>query len=60
MAIPTSIFWGKQDLIVPLESAVLDFQTIKRSELKVIDKCGLSPQIENPDESERITFNFSS
>ena len=60
VSIPTSIVWGKQDRIVPLECAELYHQTIKGSELKVIDGCGHSPQIEKPDEFVRIALDFFS
>ena len=58
VSIPTSIVWGKQDRIVPLECAELYHQAIKGSDLKVIDNCGHSPQIEKPDEFVRIALDF--
>jgi pimeloyl-ACP methyl ester carboxylesterase len=60
VSIPTSIVWGRQDRIVPVECAELYHQSIKESHLEIIDKCGHSPHIERPDEFVRIALDFFS
>lgn len=46
--VPTLIVWGKQDAIVPVNCGELYQQAIPDAKLIVIDHCGHSPQIENP------------
>ena len=56
--IPTRIVWGHQDQIVPLECGQLYQKAIPGSELRVIDGCGHSPQVEKPDEFVRLALDF--
>ena len=45
---PTLVVWGKQDAIAPVECAELYSGAIPNSKVHVIDRCGHSPQLENP------------
>ena len=56
--IPTRIVWGHQDKIVPLECAQLYQKALAGSDLKVIDGCGHSPQVEKPDEFVKLALDF--
>jgi 2-hydroxy-6-oxonona-2,4-dienedioate hydrolase len=58
VSIPTRIVWSKQDRLVPLECGELYHRAISGSDLKIIDNCGHSPQIQKPDEFVRIALDF--
>lgn len=47
---PTLVVWGKHDGLVPLAHGEAYHQAIQGSELKVIERCGHSPQFERPAE----------
>jgi pimeloyl-ACP methyl ester carboxylesterase len=47
---PTLIVWGKQDAIFPLNCGELYHRTLTNSTLHVIDRCGHSPALEQPEE----------
>ena len=46
--VPTLIIWGKQDLLVPLDTAERFAKGIRGSKLIVIDNAGHLPQVEQP------------
>ena len=52
------VVWGKEDRIVPLESAELYRRAIPGAELKLIEHCGHLPHLERPDEFLRIVDGF--
>jgi pimeloyl-ACP methyl ester carboxylesterase len=56
--LPTLIVWGKQDRLVPLAHGQAYRNAIQGSELKVIDRCGHSPQIERPAEFVALVEEF--
>lgn len=55
---PTLVVWGKQDRLVPLAHGEAYHQAIHGSELKVIDRCGHSPQLERPAEFVALVEEF--
>jgi len=55
---PTLVVWGKQDRLVPLAHGETYHNAIRGSELKVIDRCGHSPQLERPAEFVAMVEEF--
>ena len=51
---PTLIVWGKQDAIIPLECGEIYQQALPNAQLEVIDRCGHSPQVEKPQEFNKV------
>ena len=58
LRVPTLIVWGREDRIVPLESADLYQQTIPAARVDIIDRCGHNPHLEKPDEFARVVTEF--
>lgn len=56
--IPSLIVWGRQDRIVPLECGELYHRALQGSTLHVVDQCGHSPQIEQPEEFLKVVTGF--
>ena len=57
---PTLVVWGRQDAIIPVESGELYGHVLSNSTLKVVDRCGHSPQIEKPQEFQAAITDFLS
>jgi 4,5:9,10-diseco-3-hydroxy-5,9,17-trioxoandrosta-1(10),2-diene-4-oate hydrolase len=55
---PTLIIWGAQDLIIPVAHAQIAHQMIRNSRLHIFDRCGHVPQIEKPEEFNRLVLEF--
>jgi pimeloyl-ACP methyl ester carboxylesterase len=55
---PTLVVWGKQDCLVPPAHGEAYRDAIRGAQLKVIDKCGHSPQLEKPAELATIVEQF--
>ncbi|MGE0826526.1 MAG: alpha/beta fold hydrolase [Candidatus Binatia bacterium] len=55
---PTLIVWGKQDGLVPVAHGEAYRNAIRGAELKVIDRCGHSPQLERPAEFVAMVEEF--
>ena len=55
---PTLIIWGAQDPIIPVAHAHIAHQMIRNSRLHIIDRCGHVPQIEKPEEFNRLVLEF--
>lgn len=55
---PTLLLWGKQDRIVPLAVGKRLNQTIKQSQLIVIDKCGHALPEEQPEQAVSAILGF--
>jgi len=55
---PTLVIWGKQDGLVPLAHGETYRNAIAGAELKVIDRCGHSPQLERPAEFVALVEEF--
>ncbi|HTT75745.1 MAG TPA: alpha/beta hydrolase, partial [Candidatus Binataceae bacterium] len=56
--LPALIIWGKEDRIVPLESAELYRRAITGAKLEVIERCGHLPHLERPPEFLRAVNDF--
>jgi 4,5:9,10-diseco-3-hydroxy-5,9,17-trioxoandrosta-1(10),2-diene-4-oate hydrolase len=54
----TLIVWGKNDRVIPSEHAVLGKKNMLHAELHTIGKCGHMPQVEHPDEFNRVVLEF--
>ena len=57
---PALVVWGKQDAITPLECGEMYQQALPNASLKVIDQCGHSPQVEKPQEFNKVVTEFLS
>ena len=57
---PALVVWGKQDAIIPLECGEMYQQALPNASLKVIDQCGHSPQVEKPQEFNKVVIAFLS
>lgn len=55
---PTLVVWGKQDRLVPLAHGEAYRDAITGAELKVLDQCGHSPQLERPAEFVTLVEGF--
>jgi pimeloyl-ACP methyl ester carboxylesterase len=55
---PTLVVWGRQDGLVPLAHGEAYRDAITGAELKVIDRCGHSPQLERPAEFVTLVEEF--
>jgi len=55
---PTLIIWGAQDPIIPVAHAHIAHQMIRNSQLHIFDRCGHLPQIEKPEEFNRLVLDF--
>lgn len=55
---PTLIIWGAQDPIIPVAHAHIAHQMIRNSRLHIFDRCGHVPQIEKPEEFNRLVLEF--
>lgn len=58
LAMPTLVVWGKNDPVIPLAHGERATPLIPLGRLAVIDRCGHCPQLERPDEFNRITRAF--
>ena len=58
--IPTMLFWGANDEIIPVKHAHRAAQTIPNAELHVFEDCGHWPQMEHTEEFNRLLLEFLS
>ena len=56
--VPTLVVHGDKDWVVPLEFAKILAQEIPNSRLEVFERCGHSPQLEEPDRFVSLVFDF--
>jgi pimeloyl-ACP methyl ester carboxylesterase len=56
--IPTLIFWGRQDRIIPIKHAPIASASIPNAKLTVFDKCGHMPMFEYPEGFNKLTLDF--
>ncbi|HUN59005.1 MAG TPA: alpha/beta hydrolase [Candidatus Binataceae bacterium] len=56
--VPSLIVWGKEDRIVPLESAELYRRALRDAKLELIERCGHLPHLERPAEFLRVVNDF--
>jgi 4,5:9,10-diseco-3-hydroxy-5,9,17-trioxoandrosta-1(10),2-diene-4-oate hydrolase len=55
---PTLLTWGRDDRMLPLESALLGFRRLPDAELHVFSRCGHWPQVERKTDFERLVIDF--
>jgi 4,5:9,10-diseco-3-hydroxy-5,9,17-trioxoandrosta-1(10),2-diene-4-oate hydrolase len=55
---PTLLTWGRDDRMLPLESALLGFRQLPNAELHVFSRCGHWAQIERKTDFERLVIDF--
>jgi pimeloyl-ACP methyl ester carboxylesterase len=55
---PTLVVWGRQDRLVPLAHGEAYYKAIGGATLKVIERCGHAPQLEQPGEMAEILTDF--
>ena len=55
---PTLIIWGQQDGIIPVAHAYVAKEKIPNAELHIFDHCGHVPQIERPEEFNKLVLEF--
>ncbi len=55
---PTLIFWGQQDRILPLAHAHIAAKKIRNARLHIFDHCGHMPQLEHPEEFNKLVLDF--
>ena len=58
ITVPTLIFWGQQDRILPVAHAQVAENKIPNSQLQIFDSCGHFPQLERPEEFNSIVLKF--
>jgi pimeloyl-ACP methyl ester carboxylesterase len=58
MDIPTLIIWGSHDAAVPVAHAYRARDLILNSEVRILEGCGHMPQVERPEEFNRLVLGF--
>ena len=56
--VPTMLFWGVEDEIIPVEHAYRAVQAIPGAGLHVFEECGHWPQMEHPEKFNRLMLEF--
>ena len=56
--VPTLIIWGRNDELIPLAKGEQFHQGIAGSKMAVIDQCGHLPELEKPEEFDRVLTDF--
>jgi 4,5:9,10-diseco-3-hydroxy-5,9,17-trioxoandrosta-1(10),2-diene-4-oate hydrolase len=57
---PTLIIWGKQDAILPVKHAYFARGRIPNAHLHIFEQCGHMPNVEKPEEFNRVVLEFLS
>jgi pimeloyl-ACP methyl ester carboxylesterase len=58
LKIPVQLIWGADDPLFPVAHAARAHSLIKRSRLAVIEGAGHTPQVERPEEFNRVLDRF--
>ena len=58
--LPTLIVWGRQDAIVPVSAAGVYHESIRGSQLAILEDCGHRPEIEKPADFTDLVHRFLS
>ncbi|MFW6139380.1 MAG: alpha/beta fold hydrolase [Spirochaetota bacterium] len=58
LSIPAIIVWGKNDRILPISQAYTSQKKLPGSTLYVMEQCGHMPQLEHPEEFNRLVLGF--
>lgn len=57
---PTLVVWGQQDKVLPVSQAHVAAEIIPNAQLHIFDPCGHVPQIERPEEFNKLVLEFLS
>ena len=55
---PTLVVWGQQDRIIPVAHAQIAVDKIPGARLEIFDRCGHMPQLEHPEEFNKLVLEF--
>ncbi len=55
---PTLLIWGREDIVTPLNVAEMFAERLPNAQIKIIDHCGHAPNIECPDDFNRLAEEF--
>jgi 4,5:9,10-diseco-3-hydroxy-5,9,17-trioxoandrosta-1(10),2-diene-4-oate hydrolase len=58
IAVPAFILWGRQDRILPVSQGIDAAGRISGARLYILERCGHMPNIEHPDEFNRVVLEF--
>ena len=58
ITVPTMVIWGKKDTLIPIKYANDFVSSIKNCQLEIMENCGHTPHIEDPDKFSQIVLNF--
>jgi pimeloyl-ACP methyl ester carboxylesterase len=58
MKTPTLIVWGRNDRITPVSHAQVAASKISNARLHIFDRCGHMPQLEHPEEFNKLVMDF--
>jgi pimeloyl-ACP methyl ester carboxylesterase len=58
VTVPTLIIWGDRDVAVPVSHAYTAQTLIPNSELRIMKRCGHTPQVERPEEFNELVLEF--
>jgi 4,5:9,10-diseco-3-hydroxy-5,9,17-trioxoandrosta-1(10),2-diene-4-oate hydrolase len=58
MTAPTLIIWGSHDPAVPVSHAHAAQKLIPNSQVRIMDRCGHTPQVERPQEFNQLVLDF--
>jgi pimeloyl-ACP methyl ester carboxylesterase len=60
LTVPTLIVWGDRDVAVPVAHAYTAAKLIPHSEVRIMERCGHTPQVERPEEFNELVLDFLS
>jgi pimeloyl-ACP methyl ester carboxylesterase len=60
LTVPTLIVWGDRDAAVPVAHAYVAEKLIPHSEVRIMERCGHTPQAERPEEFNELVLGFLS
>jgi pimeloyl-ACP methyl ester carboxylesterase len=60
VTVPTLIVWGDHDAAVPVSHAYAAQKLIPNSEVRILKRCGHTPQVERPEEFNEVVLDFLS
>lgn len=60
VTVPTLVIWGSHDPVVPVSHAYAAEELIPNSKVRIMDRCGHTPQVERPREFNQLVLDFLS
>jgi pimeloyl-ACP methyl ester carboxylesterase len=60
VTVPTLIVWGDRDVAVPVAHAYVAESLIPHAEVRIMERCGHTPQVERPEEFNKLVLDFLS